>query len=118
MDSVANQAGQKRGQTRAERIEALERKAVEIQAKAKALRAAEKAARSKADRKLDTRRKVVLGAVVMDLLRRGVIDGQTYDGWIAGIPERDRDLIARSALCPAPDPGAAEGSDMALRSET
>lgn len=109
----------KRGLTRAERIDALEKRAREIQDRARALRAQERASRAKADRKADTHRKVVLGGAILELLRRGVLDGDTYDGLIAqaNLSDRDREAIQRSAFCPAPDSGATDGPEMALRSE-
>jgi hypothetical protein len=77
------------------RIAVLDAQARQIRAKLNAAKADERATLSRQARKLDARRKLVLGALVLSLLRRGVIEPSTLDAWLAQstLSERDRSLL-------------------------
>ena len=81
--------------TYSSRVAVLESQARQIRAKLNAAKAEERAVVSKEARRLDTRRKIVLGALVLSLLRRGAIEASTLDAWIAqsALSERDRSLL-------------------------
>lgn len=88
----------RRGNSRAARIAALDARIEAIREQARELRRAERAARARTSRRVDTRRKVILGAVVIDLVRRGVISRETYTQWVAGLSDRDRELLSLDAI--------------------
>jgi hypothetical protein len=79
------------------RIATLEAQAQKIRAKLNEAKARERAVLSREARKLDTRRKIVLGGLVLSLVRSGVLEAALLDEWIAqgNLPERDRDLLAQ-----------------------
>lgn len=90
--------------TTEERIAALEKRALEIQNKAKQLKAQQRVARDKQARKEDTHRKVVLGGVVVELVKRGLMDAGAYAALIgqATLSDRDRATLAFETIRPTP----------------
>ena len=107
--------------TNAERITALEKRAKEIQEKAKQLKAQERVRRDKEARKQDTHRKVVLGGAIIDQVKRGVLDAGAYEALIrqAHLTDRDRASIAYGQLYPRPtDRPAAPGVGTELETGT
>ena len=76
-------------------ITALEARARALLERARKVRAQERVARNREARRADTRRKIVLGALVLQLSRRGVIDAATIDAWLreGSLADRDRVLL-------------------------
>ena len=99
---------------RAEQIAALEAKAKAIQDRARKLKAQEKASQAKGQRQADTHRKVVLGAVIIELLRRGVIDERTYGSWLdaANLSDRDRGVITHPGILQPAKPSRSSDSGL------
>ena len=94
--TTEQEAKSKRGMTRAERILALEKRAREIQDRARDLRAQERASKAKADRKADTHRKVVLGAAVFELIRLERLNATEMITLVDGLTtftDRDRETM-------------------------
>jgi len=94
--------------TKVERLKALEDKQAQIKAQIQALKARDTAQ----ERKDDTRRKVLLGGVVLKLVKDGKLQQAQVNQWLdaALSVERDRvlfGLAAKSALSPAAPAGGA-----------
>jgi len=94
--------------TKSERLAALERKHAQITAQIQALKARENAQQ----RKDDTRRKVLVGAVVLRLVQDGKLPRAQFVQWLdEGLSqERDRrlfELAGLPALSPACEAGGA-----------
>ena len=93
----------KKKRTPEERIAALILKAKGIQDEAKRIKDQQRVLANKQARKADTHLKVVLGAAILDLVRRGVLDSVAYGSLIsqATLSDRDRASLAFPVLCPS-----------------
>lgn len=90
---------------RRQQIEALQQRLAKLQADQRAAEARARAAASKASRVHDTRRKVLAGAYLLDLLgASGVaqlsIQGRRFDAWLTR--DDDRSLFSLPPLSPPP----------------
>ena len=65
-----------------ERISGLEDKLKQLKVRAQRLEARKRALASRQERKNDTRRKILLGATVMNRIDRGELDQTTVNGWL------------------------------------
>ena len=91
-----------------ERLKALEQKQAQIRAQIQALRARDTAQ----DRKDETRRKVLLGGVVMKRVKDGQLQQAQINQWMDAALTADRDrllfgLAAKYALSPTGEAGGA-----------
>lgn len=77
--------------TTAERIAALEEKLRQLKVRQQRIQAHERAAASKRERAVDTRRKILVGAVVLDQVARGQLKEAQLRPWIDGALVRDDD---------------------------
>lgn len=75
--------------TAAERLEAIKRKQAQLKAEAQKIRSREAAKK----RKLDTRRKIVLGGALLAAAKTNVANAALVEDLIAGMNERDRALF-------------------------
>lgn len=94
--------------TKEERLKALEQKQAQIQKQIQALKARDTAQ----ERKDDTRRKILIGGVVMMMVRHGKLQQIEVNQWLDAVlkTERDRalfDLAGLPALSPAGEAGGA-----------
>lgn len=88
--------------TKQERVKALEAKQAQIKAQIQALKARDTAQ----ERKDDTRRKVLVGGVMLKLVRDGELQQTQLDQWLDSNLTADRDralfgLAGKPALSPA-----------------
>ena len=74
-----------------ERIEALEAKLKQLKVRQQRAEARARALSSRRDRKADTRRKILVGAVVLAKIEQGVFDERTLKGWLSQALTRDDD---------------------------
>ena len=73
---------------RQQKILELEKKLAELKNKARAAEARQRAAHSKAERARDTRRKILVGAFLLDQLGRDgaaqlVVQGRAFSSWVS-----------------------------------
>jgi len=92
--------------TKLERLALLEQKQAQIKAQIQALKARDTAQ----ERKNETRRKVLLGGVVLNLVKDGKLQQAQVTGWLDGTltAERDRALFGLAGL-PALSPATSSG---------
>jgi len=92
--------------TKLERLALLEQKQAQIKAQIQALKARDTAQ----ERKNETRRKVLLGGVVLNLVKDGKLQQAQVTGWLDGAltAERDRALFGLAGK-PALSPAASSG---------
>ncbi len=74
-----------------ERIETLEDRLKQLKAKQQRIEARQRTLASKRARREDTRRKILVGAVVLAKVDQGVIDQATLRGWLKGALKREDD---------------------------
>jgi hypothetical protein len=94
--------------TKEERLKALEQKQAQIKAQIQALKARD----TDKERKDDTRRKVLLGGVVLRLVKDGRLQQAQVTGWLDDALTADRDralfgLAGKPALSPTGEAGGA-----------
>lgn len=87
--------------TKAERLTALEKKQAQIQKQIQALKARDTAQ----ERKNDTRRKILLGGVVLKLVKDGQLQQMQVNEWLDATLSAERNrmffgLAAKAALSP------------------
>jgi chromosome segregation ATPase len=68
-----------------EQISTLEERLKQLKQRHQHIEARKKAIQSKRDRKADTRRKILIGAVVMAKTEQKVLDEQVLRGWLNGL---------------------------------
>jgi len=83
----------------AERIEALEERVRQLKAKQQRIDARRRTLESRRARTADTRRKILVGAVVLAKVDQGVLQESVLRGWLDGALERpdDRALFGLGA---------------------
>jgi hypothetical protein len=74
-----------------ERISSLETKLQQLKTRQARLEARKKALASRRARKDDTRRKILVGAVVLAKVNQGVLEESVLRGWLEGALERADD---------------------------
>jgi hypothetical protein len=74
-----------------ERIQALEAKLKQLKVRQQRAEARARALSSRRDRKADTRRKILIGAVVMAKIEQGVFEEKTLKAWLDKALTRDDD---------------------------
>jgi hypothetical protein len=74
-----------------ERIEALEAKLKQLKVRQQRAEARARALSSRRDRKADTRRKILVGAVVLAKIEQGVFEEKILKGWLSQALTRDDD---------------------------
>jgi hypothetical protein len=74
-----------------ERIEALEAKLKQLKVRQQRAEARARALSSRRDRKADTRRKILVGAVLLAKIEQGVFEERTLKGWLDKALTRDDD---------------------------
>ena len=81
--------------TRQEKISALEARLKQLKAREQLVRARQRTLESRRARKADTRRKILVGAVVLAKVEQGVLAESQLRGWLDGALERvdDRELF-------------------------
>jgi hypothetical protein len=75
----------------AERIESLEERVRQLKAKQQRLESRRRALESRRARREDTRRKILVGAVVLSKIDQGVFAESVVRGWLDGALERPDD---------------------------
>ncbi|WP_312283591.1 mobilization protein [Candidatus Igneacidithiobacillus taiwanensis] len=86
-----------------ERIESLQAKLDQAIAKKKQIEARKRAAEAKRNRKNDTRRKILAGAIVLDMIEKGLANKDVFMSAIDSRLKRDDDR-ALFGLPPLPKP--------------
>ena len=78
-----------------ERIETLEDRLRQLKAKQQRIEARRRSLVSRRSRRDDTRRKILVGAVVLAKIEQGVLDERVLRGWLDGALTRpdDRELF-------------------------
>lgn len=81
--------------TRQEKIEALETRLKQLKAREQLIQARQRTLESRRARKADTRRKILVGAVVLAKVEQGVLTESQLRQWLDGALSRgdDRDLF-------------------------
>jgi len=74
-----------------EQISTLEERLSQLKLRAQRIEARKKAIESRRARKADTRRKILIGAVVLAKVEQGVIDKAQLRGWLEGALSRADD---------------------------
>jgi hypothetical protein len=74
-----------------EQISTLEERLKQLKLRAQRIEARKKAVESKRERKADTRRKILVGAVVLAKVEQGVIEEAALRGWLANALTRADD---------------------------
>ena len=74
-----------------ERIEALEAKLKQLKVRQQRAEARARALSSRRDRKADTRRKILVGAVVLAKVENGLFDNKILNGWLDAALTREDD---------------------------
>jgi hypothetical protein len=74
-----------------ERIEALEAKLKQLKVRQQRAEARARALSSRRDRKADTRRKILVGAVVLAKIENGIFDEKILKGWLNQALTREDD---------------------------
>jgi transposase len=74
-----------------EQISTLEERLKQLKLRAQRIEARKKAIESKRERKADTRRKILVGSVVMAKVAQGVIEEAQLRGWLDGELSRPDD---------------------------
>lgn len=74
-----------------ERIETLEERLKQLKAKQARLEARQRALASRRARRDDTRRKILVGAIVLARVDQGVLEESTLRGWLKGALRRPDD---------------------------
>ena len=74
-----------------ERIETLETRLKQLKAKQQRIEARQRSLESRRARRQDTRRKILVGAVVLAKVDQGVIDEAVLRGWLKGALSRADD---------------------------
>lgn len=77
---------------RAQKIKDLEARKAKLAEQLADLKAEERQAKSRADRKLDTRRKILLGSAVMARVRNGQLPDAEVRGWLTSFLTKPEDL--------------------------
>ncbi len=95
---------------RQQKILELEKKLTELKARQRAEEARRRAAQNKVERAMDTRRKILLGAFLLDQLGSAgaaqlVLQGRSFSGWLSR--HDDRALFDLPPSSSAPESGAA-----------
>jgi prefoldin subunit 5 len=75
----------------AERIESLEQRLQQLKAKQQRLESRRRSLESRRARREDTRRKILVGAVVLAKVEQGVLTESVLRGWLDGALERADD---------------------------
>jgi len=75
----------------AERIESLEERVRQLKARQQRIEARRRSLESRRARRDDTRRKILVGAIVLAKLEQGVIAESVLRGWLEGALERPDD---------------------------
>ena len=75
----------------AARIETLEERLKQLKARQQKIEARKRTLESRRSRRDDTRRKILVGAVVLAKVDQGVIAESTLRGWLEGAPSRADD---------------------------
>ena len=78
-----------------DRIESLEERLKKLKAKHQQIEARKRTLSSRRARREDTRRKILVGAIVLAKVDQGVIEASTLRGWLKGALKRpdDRSLF-------------------------
>jgi hypothetical protein len=74
-----------------DRIEALEAKLKQLKVRQQRIEARAKALASRQERRADTRRKILVGAVVLAKIDQGVFEASVLRGWLDGALTRPDD---------------------------
>ena len=74
-----------------ERIETLEERLKQLKAKQQRIEARRRALASRRSRREDTRRKILVGAIVLAKVQQGVIQESVLRGWLKGALTRPDD---------------------------
>lgn len=75
----------------ADRIESLEVRLKQLKAKQQRLESRRRSPKSRRARREDTRRKILVGAVVLAKVEQGLLEKSVLRGWLDGALERDDD---------------------------
>jgi hypothetical protein len=75
----------------AERIESLEERVRQLKARQQRIEARWRSIESRRARRDDTRRKILVGAIVLAKVEQGVLAESVLRGWLEGALERDED---------------------------
>ena len=75
----------------AERIESLEERLKQLKAKQQRIESRRRHLESRQVRRVDTRRKILVGAVVLAKVEQGVLEESVLRGWLEGALERADD---------------------------
>jgi len=76
-----------------EQISSLEERLKQLKLRAQRMEARKKAVEAKRERKADTRRRILVGAVVLAKVEEGGIDAQLLRGWLDGGLTRADDRV-------------------------
>jgi hypothetical protein len=74
-----------------QQISTLEERLKQLKLRAQRIEARKKAIDSKRERKADTRRKILVGAVVLEKVEQGVIEEAAFRGWLESALTREHD---------------------------
>lgn len=95
-----------------EQISTLQQKLQQLKLRQQRIDARKRAISGLRERKADTRRKILLGGLILEKLRQGELDRQTIDAWLEQSLTRaaDRALFGLPPIAPGGDHGRASGN--------